>query len=159
MAQEKNERRKYERYDTEVKIYFQVDYDFKTKVQFQILPKQPSEGGSQKYSAISRNVSAEGLCFTSSKRLDIGEKLLLEVYLPRAEEPISMEGEVRWSRQTSADQRDLNQFDTGVRLITVQGKDVNQTIEYDEAHRVVWSAVLEAVFGNFKKLADKKKRN
>ena len=55
------ERRKYLRYDTEMKVYFRVKYDIETRVKFKVLKGEPTH----KYSGLCKNVSVEGLCFVS----------------------------------------------------------------------------------------------
>ena len=153
MDKPKEERRKYERFDTEVKIYFHVDYDIETTVKFQVVDKKKAKASSTKYSALSRNISAEGLCFTSEKKLEERDSLILEVYLPDEKDPIPMEGEVRWSQPISPNE--TNKFNTGVKLITVNGKSVATSVYYDKANHVIWSIVLESVLGSFKKFAQK----
>jgi hypothetical protein len=150
----KRERRKYERYGTEAKVYFRVVYEIETKVEFRIVDGRLGEGVSQKYPAISKNVSVEGLCFTSQKQLEKGDMLYLEVYLPHLKKPICMEGRVRWS-QPLPGQKEKGVFDTGVKLIKVEGKSVMASIYYDEPNRVIWSVVLDSIFGNFRKLTQK----
>ncbi len=157
----KRERRKYERYETEAKVYFRVIYEIKTKVEFRIITeKQEGRTLSEKYSAISKNVSAEGLCFTSHKQLEKGDALYLEIYLPKRKEPIHMQGQVRWSQcYTSQKENREDKFDTGVKLTAVEGKSVMVSIHYDEVNHLVWSIVLESIFGNFRKLAKKNTSN
>ncbi|MDD5292680.1 MAG: PilZ domain-containing protein [Candidatus Omnitrophica bacterium] len=148
----KRERRKYERYETEAKVYFRVIYEIKTKVEFQIADKE--EGTlSKKYPAMSKNISAEGLCFISDRQLKKGDRLYLELYLPKREQPIRMEGQVRWSQPASAEEKENNKFETGVKLTVVEGRSVMTSIHYDEANHLVWSITLESIFGNFRKLA------
>lgn len=144
------EKRKFERYDTEVKIYFYVSFDIKTIVKFIVVGKDKKKTPDKKYLAFSKNVSAEGLCFTSDKKLKKGNILSIEIYLPKQENPILMEGEVRWSQLVTGA---TNKFDTGVCVATVKGKSVSDSIYRDEKNRIVWSAVLESVFGNFRKFA------
>jgi hypothetical protein len=151
----KHERRKYERYDTEAKVYFRIVYEIKTRVKFQIVDKEERGGLSKKYPAVSKNISVEGLCFCSHKQLEKGDILYLEVYLPHRKQPICMEGKVRWSQPAASKHPEGAEFDTGVKLISVEGKSVMASIYYDEANHVVWSAVLESIFGNFRKLAQK----
>jgi Tfp pilus assembly protein PilZ len=153
----KRERRKYERYATETKVYFRVVYEIKTKVEFQIVYEGKGNGLSQKYSAISKNVSVEGLCFASNKQLQKGDALYLEVYLPQRKQPIRMQGQVRWSQPISPEEKQIHLFDTGVKLTNVEGKSVMASIYYDEANHIVWSVVLDSIFGNFRKLAQKNK--
>lgn len=148
----KKERRKYERYDTEAKIYFHVNFDIKTKVKFQLLDKDIERALSKKYSALSRNISAEGLRFSSDKKLKKGNSLYLELYLPKQKKPIPMTGEVRWSRAALGGAKKKYGFDSGVKLITISGRSVSSSIYYDKDHKVVWSVVLDSVFGNFRRL-------
>lgn len=150
------ERRSYERYDVDAKVYFRVAYDIKTRVEFQVVDeKKEGKSLSEKYSAITKNISAEGMCFTCDKKLEKSDNLYIELYLPNSKEPIHMEGEVRWSHSTSLEKIKENKFDTGVRLLTVNGKRVHESIHYDKANRIVWSIVLESVFGSFSNLIKK----
>ena len=149
-ASKASERRRFDRFETEAKIEFRVTFDIRTKVDFAI--QEGEAVVSPKYSALSTNVSAEGLAFQSEKSLLSGDKLLLEVYVPTADKPISMEGEVKWCRTATP-----QLFDTGVKIITVENNSVEKTISIDPAHMVVWSIVLESVFGNFKHLMLKRK--
>ena len=152
------ERRKYERYGTEIKVYFQVAYDIETVVKFQVVDTSENKVLSEKYSALSRNVSAEGLCFVSDRKLEKGNILHLEVYLPKAANPIPMKGEVRWSQPLPDGEKDAPQFMTGVRLTRIDSKPVADSIFFDKEHKMIWSAVLEAIFGNFRKFAQEKLR-
>ena len=156
MSTPKEERRKYERYDTELEIYFQVTFDLETKVKYEIIDKEKEVPLSKKYSAISKNVSAKGLAFFSGKKLDVGEALHLEVYLPSADNPIHMQGEVRWCEAPASEEE--TRFETGVELMSVSGQSVVETISYDETNHVIWSVVLESVFGHFKDIAGKRKK-
>lgn len=158
MNKNKKERRRYGRYDTEVKIYFCVTYDVKTKIEFQVLDiKAQDKTLSEKYFALSKNVNAEALCFTSEKELEKGDILYMEVYLPSMKTPIHMKGRVRWSRATSLKQKTKNKFDTGVKLISVNGKSVPESVYYDEANQVFWSIALDSVFGSFGKLTQQRR--
>lgn len=152
------ERRKYNRYDTELKIYFRVNYELKTKVEFQLIDKERHTALSEKYSAISRNVSAEGLCFFSDVQLTTGDMLSLEVYLPSQVNPIHMEGEVRWSQEGPLSKPRENKFGTGIKILNVEGKQVEPTIFYDAGHNIIWSVVLDSVFGSFKKIVRETKK-
>ena len=154
MDQAGKERRKYKRFDTEAKIYFRVTYDIKTIVKFRVVDQDKKRLSSKKYFAISKNVSAEGLCFTSDKKLEKGNILQLEIYLPRQKKPIPMTGEVRWS-QSTVDSKKKTKFDTGVKLMAIGGEPVSKSIYYDEANHVIWSAVLESIFGSFRKFIQK----
>ncbi len=153
MNSSSQEKRKYPRYDTKVKIYFHVNYDIETKVEYQVVDQEKQKILPQKYSALSRNVSAEGLCFTSDQQLQPGTLLYLEVYVPKAQEPVYMNGEVRWSTLSSVKSKGTKKFDTGVRLMMVNGIPVANSIYFDEKHGVVWSVVLDSILGNFRILA------
>ncbi len=151
MVRAKKERRKYSRFDTELKVYFRVTYDIKTRVKFRILHINEEEHISRRYSGLSKNISAEGLCFVSKKKLGKGDMLLLEVDLPNTRVRIQMEGRVKWSKRLKPKYTGL--FHTGVKLISVDGKPVSDSICYDNEYKVVWSIVLETVFGGFKEMA------
>ena len=147
------EKRKYERYDTEVKIYFHVSFDIKTVVKFVVIGKDKKTAQLKKYPAVSKNVSVEGLCFVAAKNLEKGDILYLEVFLPKQKNPILMEGEVRWSLASATAK---GKFDTGVRIATIDGRTVADTIYQDDTYHIAWSAVLESVFGNFRRFAEKR---
>jgi len=142
------DRRKYPRYDTELKVYFQVKYDVRTKIKFQIMTNDLEEGALHRYSGLSKNVSAEGICFASKKRLGKGDILYIEVYEPKAKGPIRMEGQVHWSRKVPGT-KEGDLFRTGVRLFSVNGKPIADSIYFDKKYKVIWSAVLDSVFGTF----------
>ena len=149
------EQRKHSRYDTEVKIYFHVPYDIKTKVKFKLVDGKKTSH--KKYLALSKNVSAQGICFTSQKELRAGELLDLEVYPPGSPTPIAMRGEVRWSHP-GLSSCEGKKYDTGALLTAIGDKPIEGTIYFDKENQVVWSAVLEALFGNFKTMAKKMRK-
>lgn len=155
MAQPDN-RRKYKRYDTQVQIAFSILYDIKIKVQFQLIDQKDGHAIPPRYPAVSKNVSVGGLCFVSTKKLDIGDVIYLEVYLPGKPEPIAMTGDVRWSVPTH-DPEHPNVFETGIFLITVGKVAVAETVYFDEEYHLDWSAVLESILGSLKELGQKRK--
>ena len=69
-----------------------------------------------------------------------------------------MEGEVRWSERVYPDKKYEDKFNTGLKLLTVEGKSVLESIHYDEANRVTWSVALDYVFGNYRRLIQKTQR-
>ncbi|MCM8791249.1 MAG: PilZ domain-containing protein [Candidatus Omnitrophica bacterium] len=158
MANSYIERRKYLRYDTDMKVYFQVKYDIKTRVEFIVLEEEWKSGTVHKYSGLCKNVNVEGMCFVSRKKLNKGDILLLDVYEPIVKGPVRMEGEVRWSKKISGKEGDRGLFRTGVRLISVNGKSVADSIYFDKKYKIVWSAVLESLFGNFAAMLKKLKK-
>lgn len=152
------EKRKFDRFETDVKIDFYVSFDVRTKVDFRV--KDPKQGtlSPQKYSAISQNISAEGMSFISGKKLEKGDGLVLDVFIPSANRPIRMEGSVRWCKTLPSGKDKVQSFEAGVKLLTVNGSSVEKSISQDPVHRVTWSVVLESVFGNFKHLALKDRK-
>ena len=162
MTDKKRERRKAERYKTEVEIYFDFAYDIETKVKFELIDREKEKVLSRKYSAVSRNVSIEGLCFVSRKKMEQGDLLHLEVYLPSAKDPIHMKGEVKWCRPVPPshdapdDKKTQYSFETGVKLMLVNEEPVHESIHHDKVYGVDWSIVLESVFGNYRMLMEGK---
>lgn len=149
-------KRKYQRYGIEMRLHFRVFYDFKTVVKFQVLDSKKS--ACRKYSGVSKNISVEGLCFVSRKKLEKGNLLMLEFYAPTVKVPIPMEGEVRWCKQLPKDSKYKRLFHTGVKLIRVKSKSVMDSVYYDRKYNVNWSIVLETVFGSFKEVLKKIKQ-
>ena len=148
-----NEKRHYERYETQVKVYFNVDYKFQAKVEYQLVGKDKERFLSRRYFGLSRNVSSEGLCFVSNKKLQKEDILSLEVYLPGDDDhPIYMLGEVRWSEEVKGEKDSSQKFTTGVKLLTVNDKPVAPSIYFDETNKAFWSPVLESIFGKAKKI-------
>ena len=150
------EKRKYERYDTEIKLYFDLAFDVETKVKYQLLDKDHKKVLSRKYPALSKNVSAEGICFYSQHKLNKNDQLFLEVYIPKKEKPIPMIGEVRWSQPFSKEDKEEHRFYTGIKLLKVYDKIVAPTIYFDQTYQVIWSVVLESIFGTFRQIAQGK---
>ena len=148
------ERRKYLRYGTEMKVYFRVKYDIETRVKFKVLQGESTH----KYSGLCKNVSVEGLCFVSKKKLNVGDLLLLEVYEPIIKGPIVMEGQVRWSRRLPGEDGAEDVYHTGVKLALVNGKSVPDSIRLDSKYKVAWSIVLDSLFGNFAAMVRKLKK-
>jgi hypothetical protein len=65
-----------------------------------------------------------------------------------------MDGEVRWSQRLPDSSRD--RFDTGIKLLNIDGKSVVSSVYHDGVNQIVWSSVLESVFGDFKKITQKR---
>ena len=150
------DRRKYLRYDTELKVYFHVTYDLKTRVKFRVMKSEHKELAGHKYSGLCRNVSVEGLCFTSKKKLGKGDILQIDVYEPIVKAPVTMEAEVCWSRKVPGP--DGGSYRTGVRLVSINGASVAKSIHFDKKYKVVWSKVLESLFGTFAAMVRKLKK-
>ena len=160
---EKKNKRKYKRYNTEARIYFDFAYDLETKVKFELVEEKKKQKPKKKYLAVSRNISAEGLCFVSHKDVKERDKLYMEIYLPSAVEPIHMSGEVKWCDPVSEsstyvldDKTNKPMYHIGVVLSLVGGDPVSDSIHFDKEYGVNWSVVLESVFGSYKMLMGEK---
>ena len=158
MTEHPADRRRYQRYDTDVKIYFHVNYDFETKVIFRIIRAVNKKSVAKKYSALSKNINVEGICFLSEKELLRGDQLLLEVYLPSRQKPVKMESIVIWCRPVSG-KNDAGKFETGVHIVRVNNKPVSDSVYFDKTYKVIWSNVLESVLGNFRLYVQSKKNS
>ncbi len=155
MIQPNDDRRKYSRFEMGAKIYFQVIYPFETRIEYKILENKQNPSSQEKHSALSKNISVEGLCFTSRHKLEAGNKILLDVYLPDQSEPLQMVGEARWSKMNSAGIKQGTTFDTGIKLLSVKEQSVTESVYFDQENRIIWSVVLESVFGGFRKFSQR----
>ena len=145
MNQEQSDNRQAPRYEKDLTVKFDFLYNAATALKYQI-----EEEARQTYTGVSKNISASGLCLSSPHELKRGQHLRLEVYLSNGRDPIRMDGEVRWCGRSSHDSQSM--FDAGIRLMNVEGEPVDATVHLDEAHQVLWSNVLESVFGTFRKI-------
>jgi hypothetical protein len=84
--------------------------------------------------------------------------LWLDVFIPTARQPIRMEGVVRWCQEISSKREKTKTFESGIKLVSVDGNPVEKSIVTDPVHHVVWSVVLESVFGNFKHMVLKDRK-
>lgn len=152
-------KRSSERFDKEARTFFYFHYDLKTKLNVEniIQKEDPAATFPQKYPACSKNVSAEGLCFTSFHRLHGGDALHLDMFIDEDVEPIHMEGEVRWCQASFPGYEKIGLFDTGVRLLSIEGKPVPESIHFDEQYKIIWSEVLDTILGNIREMARHKK--
>ena len=150
------EKRAFDRYPHKFPVSVEFAYDAETKVKYQVIQAKEEKNPAAKIPAVSKNICASGLCFTSDHKLRKGQSLHLEVYLPDEKKPIHMDGQVRWSNRTSTRRRSPWRFDTGVKLNRVEGKSVESSVYFDKTYHVYWSNVLESIFGTFRKLRQKK---
>jgi len=144
----------------ERKIMYDFAYDMETKMKFHVSGERNQEFSRQKFLALSKNVSTEGLCFVSEKKLEKGVYLNLEIYLPGEKDRIRMEGEVKWCAHVSAKdggQEQKQQFDTGVKLVSIEGRSVRESVYFDDTYQVEWSTVLESILGKYRILMQKKR--
>ena len=144
-----SERRIYPRYDTELKVFFHKEYDIKTRVIFKVISSIRKNINAHRHSGLSKNISAEGLCFISHNKLTEGDLLNLILYPPTSTTPVKMEGEVRWFKEIPGNPGGKSLFLTGVKLLKVNSKSVNDSIHFDQKYNVIWSVVLDALFHDF----------
>ena len=143
-----NNRRKFERYDSSAEVSFKLLFDVQTQIKYQIIDTQGERLLSKQYQGLSQDVSAEGLRFTSSEKLNKGDILRLEVYTQRSDNPVLMDAEVRWCRSNAISSNPANRFEIGVKIASVNSKNVAETIRFDKIKGVVWSEVLEVLLRN-----------
>lgn len=159
-----SERRKHHRYDTEAQVYFRINYDLVTKVKFQLFDKLKKIFIHRKYMGLTRNVSCSGLGFVCDRKLNIGDLLKLEVFLPGVPAPVLMDGEVRWCRENSARSNatsriGIGHYEVGIKLNKVNDQTVAETIYFDNTYQVEWSIALESLLGNYRIFAQKNQKS
>jgi 8-oxo-dGTP diphosphatase len=140
--------RKHERYATDVRVQFQIPYDFRTEVNFTMA----RESSSQKFIGFSKNICTYGLCFESAKEVRPDDHLWLELHLPDSKEVIYMQGVARWSKPAASPEGGFRNYQTGVEVRVVDGVDVEKTVYFDNKYGVYWSELLERVLGAFSKM-------
>lgn len=143
--------RKHERHDYREQVYFDFIYDFQAKVEFEPRPEDSAKDSPQRHEGITRNISTQGLCLTTDVPVAAHSFLDIHVYLQTRDEPVRLQGEVRWNKIIAVDQNGNKRFDVGVHLTGVNGKSVQDTIHFDENYHVYWSDVLELLLGEFRK--------
>ena len=146
------ERRRAPRYDTDAQIKFYVNFDVRTRVDYRVKKAEADQFSEQKHTGISKNVSVEGLCFSSEVALQKSDGVYMEVFVPQSETPIVMEGTVQWCRPAEEANAAAG-FETGVKVRDVNGESVGNTIFFDNIHKLLWSNLLESVFSSFKELS------
>ena len=149
------EKRKSPRYLKKTDVLFQFAYDAGTKIKYRTFDGA-DDHHSPKFSAISKNIGATGLCFTSGHKLKKGQKLHLEIYLPKLHSPIHMDGRVSWCGQSPEAKKKSPRFDAGIKLTRVEGESVDKSVHLDKTYHIIWSNVLESIFGTFRKLMSAK---
>lgn len=117
MSDANNERRKFVRLGDNLKVNLQT--------------QDKSEAGAlaQRVSAIVKNISVEGMCFTSEKEFPNGEEIDLEVFLPGEAKPLCITGQVVWVRKIEAEDQKVI-FETGVKLFTLEKSDEGKFMGY-----------------------------
>jgi hypothetical protein len=98
---------------------FPVDFQVLEKGQIELDPKDG-------HTAVVKNISVEGICFTSSEYLDPRRLLALEVHIPGSKEPVPCVGKVAWCRPSPVIS---NMFETGIELMWAGLGDEESQIE------------------------------
>lgn len=143
-----NEKRKCVRLEPQTGNQLNFVYDFESSIQIEL--NEPNNEQKHIYKGIAKNISADGICIHSDYQLNIGKTVEIEYFLPGEEKSIHMKGEVRWSKIISDAVEDTSGFDAGLRLISVEGESVQQSIYFDDEYHVYWSNVLESVLGRYR---------
>ena len=110
-----------------------VRIDVAAKVNFRVIKKERKERtavSTENTSAMSKNVSVEGVCFKSKKQLPPGKEIDLQISFPSEPEPLLLEGEVRWSRPIQVEGEAETMFETGVKLYTFEKNDESRYLSY-----------------------------
>jgi len=100
------------------------------EVNFRVRDKKTAEPLKAKTPGVSKDISMEGICFSTEKQLEPGTKLDLEIMLSSESEPLILKGEVKWSRPLEAQANLKAMFETGVQLLTIQESDENRYLRY-----------------------------
>lgn len=77
-----------------------------------------------------RNISAEGLCFESRERFNIGARVNLKVDLGDQASPVSLVGEIRWLQEIKGAGTKEKIFINGVKLIDIPESDEGRFLKY-----------------------------
>ena len=110
--------------DFEKRNYIRLDFQLQ-------LNFNKEDGSGESFPAITKNISAEGLRFTSDQKLEKGSKIDFEIDLPNREKPVHFKGEVVWSKAaSSADKGKKGNYDIGIKFVEVDKKDRNALMLY-----------------------------
>ena len=107
------ERRRYPRFELKVNAKFKVADQ-----------RHAFEAGHTK------NISAEGLCFESDKKLDAGTCVDIEIALGDKKGPVGVTGEVRWSEEVTDPMTRQKKYINGIKLLNISGSDEGRFLKY-----------------------------
>lgn len=129
----------------------------KTKVHLKATEEKSAETD---YLGFIKNISVDGLCFSTDAAYENGQIVEMEVDLPGADKSIHMEGEVQWNESVDLkgkknQDNELATFKTGIKVFEVDGKRVCETVHFEENYQLQWSIVLDSIFGNFRLILNK----
>ena len=77
-----------------------------------------------------KNISAEGLCFESDKKLDAGTYVDIEMDLQDNKGLVGVTGEVRWSEQVTDPSTRKKKYINGIKLLNISGSDEGRFLKY-----------------------------
>lgn len=145
----KDNQRSHHRHPAKHRAPVNFIYDIDAKVD--VHPAgEPAPSKLSKCHGVCKNISAEGLCFMSGQKLAKGKKLSLEFYVSDGKPPLRLKGSVRWSRAVTGGGTAPSLFDTGLKLITIEGRRVHDSVHYDKMYKLYWSDVLELISERWK---------
>lgn len=107
------ERRRYPRFELKVSAKFKVADK-----------KHASEAG------YTKNISAEGLCFESGKKLDVGTSVDIEIDIEDNKGPVKVTGVIRWSREVTDPKTKQNKCINGIKLLNISSSDESRFLKY-----------------------------
>jgi len=145
----KNSQRTYHRHSLKDKALVNFLYDFHANVDVRSA-EESIKPAPIKCQGVCKNISAEGLCFVSRKKLKRGEKLDLKFYVSANNPPLNMQGNVRWSKAAPGSWPAYSQYETGLKLTTIEGRAVGDSIHFDETYKIYWSDVLGLISEKWK---------
>ncbi len=148
------EKRRFRRFFPLIGIPVDFEYNFETNVEISHASKLPQ--GRLSYHATTRNISAEGICFYSPRRLKKGDRLDLKFFIPGSNNPVYMQGRVCWSK-SALKKEGAPDYDTGVHLTFIEGHSVRESVHFDDEYNLYWSDVLESILGKFKTIHRERK--
>jgi len=93
--------------------------------------------------SISKNISVQGICFTTSKNYPIGTLVILEVFSPTRKTPFNMLAKVRWRNKRVVGKSSERVYDTGVEFLKIDADD-----EFHELLEQLVDSKLEKVLLN-----------
>lgn len=80
--------------------------------------------------ALSTNISEGGIRITMKEKLSPSDKILLQVTLPDKSMSVKLIGEVVWQQEEKDDITGDNKFDTGIKYIKIEARDIAKLTYY-----------------------------
>ncbi len=78
-----------------------------------------------------RNISKGGTFIKTDKPLPVGTRFLFKLTVPRLEDPLVLQGEVRWTQRPGEPVRDASNADPGMGIRFIYGDD-NQRVDVEQ---------------------------